>query len=163
MTTTSLPRPHTSHNRHPRPSHTSTPHDPHRQSRRYPPPPPTVRACTTAGEARGLLEAYPKSRTQSPSNPPPQDPKGSASATPCHMHHGAARATGGLLPDGPPPPPRTQGAAPVLPLLATCATARRGRPGMPTQKAAPSPESEPTSPEIGRGSKRDLSHPPRSL
>ena len=125
-----------------------------------PPPPPGPQGrrrchpsphCATA--RRGRPEAYPKSR------PHPQDPKGGAGTTPRHtarLRHGAARAPGGP-PEGPPQPPGPQGRHRRHP-SSPCATARRGRPEAYPQGRPYCQRSDPAPPEIGRGSKRALTH-----
>ena len=121
-------------------------------------PPPAT--CATA--RRGRPEAYPKGR------PNPQDPKGGASATPRHtaLRRGGGdrrptrRAAPTPLPAGPQGRRRRH-------LSSPCATARRERPeayprGRPyCQKSDPA--LDPAPPEIGRGSKRALTHPPENL
>ena len=86
-----------------------------------------------------------------------QDPKGGAGATPRHLRYGAAGETGGL-PEGPPPPPGPQGRRRCHP-SSSCATARRGRPeAYPKGRPYNCQKSDPAPPEIGRGSKRALTH-----
>ena len=117
-------------------------------------PPPAT--CATA--RRGRPEAYPKGR------PNPQDPKGGASATPRHtaLRRGGGdrrptrRAAPTPLPAGPQGRRRRH-------LSSPCATARRERPEAYPRGRPYCQKSDPAPPEIGRGSKRALTHPPDNL
>ena len=116
-------------------------------------PPLATLRYGAARAAGGLPEGPP---------PPTQDPKGGAGATPRHTAlYGAARAAGGP-PEGPPPPPPDPRAAPAPPLAILRHGAARAPGGLP-EGPPPPPTSDPAPPEIGRGSKRALTHPPESL
>ena len=99
--------------------------------------------------------AYPKGRPN-----PRRTPKAAPAPPLATLRYGAARAAGGL-PEGPPPPPgpqRRRRGHPSPP----CATARRGRPEAYPKGRPYCQKSDPAPPEIGRGSKRALTHPPES-
>ena len=99
-----------------------------------------------AGEAGGLPEGPPN----------PQGPKGGTGATP--RHTALRRGGGGRRPTRrAAPTPRTPRAAPAPPLV-TCATARRERPEAYPKGRLYRQRSDPAPPEIGRGSKRALTH-----
>ena len=112
-------------------------------------PPP----ATCATSRRGRPEAYPKGR------PHPQDPKGGAGATP--RHTALRRGEGGRWPTrrAAPTPQDPKGGADANPRHPrSCATTRRGRPEAYPKGRPYCQKSDHAPPEIGRGSKRVLTH-----
>jgi hypothetical protein len=88
--------------------------------------------------------------------PTPRTPRAAPAPPLVTLRHGAARAPGGL-PEGPPQPPGPQGRRRHHP-SSPCATARRGRPEAYPKGRPYCQKSDSAPPEIGRGSKRALTH-----
>ena len=140
-------------NKQKRPSDT-----PHSDTKRKPPGPQGRRRCSppatlrygAAGEAGGLPEGA-KGR------PHPQDPKGGAGATPRHTAPRRGEVGRCAYPKGRPTPAGPQGRRRRHP-SSSCATARRGRPEAYPKGRPYCQKSDPAPPEIGRGSKRALTH-----
>ena len=140
-----------------------------------PPPPPTYRNDPTGGAGATPRRTAPRRggaggdrrptrrAAPTPKTPTPRTPRAAPVPPLATLRYGAARATGGL-PEGPPQPRKTPRAAPAPPLVTLRHNngATRAPGGLPEGPPLLS-KSDPAPPEIGRGSKRALTHPPESL
>ena len=121
------------------------------------PPLATLRYVAATGEGG----RWPSRRAALYRPHPRRTPRAAPAPPLAILRHGAARPAGGL-PEGPPSPtqdPKGGAGATLAHALATLRAPRRGEGDRRlTRRAAPSPESDPAPPEIGRGPKRALTH-----